>query len=370
MNSCLFNTTETNKNNINRKTHLLLLSDLIHREKELKKLNKFYDIDSINDILGPVGRYMHQCKKTDAYDIIDEADILAKDSINKRYVLAVAAPINFVKTNKLRFNQTFSRILEGLQQDIPVFFISEPGCHLYYIWLDYSPDFSIEEFNLSKSVNGLCVALSTDIGKLALRAPDNTINWLNSLLQKKDLYQAFTEKRNGQKYSQKANALFEKINELSEKKLNAELQLTTKKLNRLIIEENYLTLSPKLPKLNYECPNTRTTTFNCLIKNSGFCEWHSKGDAAESLKYVMQEMADITKQNCLPIFSLSSFIDYCISEHHLLDRRINRNKAELNKTQIQATGKNSLRQNIEKLPPEEKVILKALFDFPEDDANG
>lgn len=212
--------------NFSRKTQVLLCGEIKNQISDLKQINKFCDVDSIGEILGDNSCYIKQCRNSSTYVAIDES----YNGVKRDQIIAAAVPINFpLIDDKEIYYTTKALILQLIEKSVPTFFISEPECHLYYIWL----------------------------------------------INEKDGY-----------------------------------------------------------KVKYECPHSRTDKFVCLINKSGFCEKINDDEYYNSICSLLNELKKITKQICLPVFQLSTFIDYCIADHHYTDRKLGVRSEKLQKNRF------------------------------------
>lgn len=114
-----------------------------------------------------------------------------------------------------------------------------------------SPDFCIEEFNLSLPMEDLCKVVSNDNYNISLSAPVNTIGWLNELLCVPNYYNNLILKKPDLSFSGEVKKLVEKTKDYRSNpdnpfhKLNQNKKYKIKRLNRLLLEETYPNQTPK-----------------------------------------------------------------------------------------------------------------------------
>ncbi len=102
--------------------------------------------------------------------------------------------------------------------------------------------FSKGEFKYPFTIEGLCKAIKDDGYKLSLKASENTIDWLNELLERPNFYDEVHEKHPYFEFSEAIKSLVEKTKNYRDKDFSSiekEQQDNVKKLNRLILMKNF-----------------------------------------------------------------------------------------------------------------------------------
>ncbi len=125
------------------------------------------------------------------------------------------------------YDERFTRVLEGSTASI---------------------DFAAAEFNEKVTVDKLCAAIKADGYDIALKAPENTMAWLNELLTGPGFFEKVLEKKEMIAYTAEIKTLVSLTNRYRAKKsaaLTEEEQTNIKRLNRLLIESIYAQQSPK-----------------------------------------------------------------------------------------------------------------------------
>ena len=111
------------------------------------------------------------------------------------------------------------------------------------IWAGFSKD----EFMLPFKISNLCRAIKDDNYELGQKPPNESIEWLNSILEIPNFYDIVSKKKNF-KDTNRVSDFVEKTNESRKKifeNLNYEEQFKIKKLNRIVLEEAYPQETPK-----------------------------------------------------------------------------------------------------------------------------
>ncbi len=106
--------------------------------------------------------------------------------------------------------------------------------------------FEFEEQDYDVSL--LCSAIQADIN-ISLKAHENSVFWLNELLQIPNLYEEFKKKIQAEGFSQEIDALLERTKDVRIKKFseqNKDIQKDIVKLNRLLLEHFYPQRTPKI----------------------------------------------------------------------------------------------------------------------------
>ncbi len=110
-------------------------------------------------------------------------------------------------------------------------------------------NFYADEFKPPMTIARLCTVINNDqYNNISLKAPINTLAWLNELLMVPDFYTALHAKKPGKSFSNTVMDLINKTNNYRNKSyssLNNDEQNTIKQLNRLLLEETYLQETPK-----------------------------------------------------------------------------------------------------------------------------
>ena len=153
--------------------------------------------------------------------------------------------------------------------------------------------FSKEEFMLPFTVSSLCEAIKDDKYGLSQKSPNESIEWLNSILEISNFFDIVSKKKNF-KDNHRVLDFVKKTNESRKKiyrDLNDKEKVTIKKLNRIIIEEAYPHETPKFReevKLEplYQVFQNLETTFRNQKK---------LGDANKAYYYKKQEMLKNTR---------------------------------------------------------------------------
>ncbi len=114
-----------------------------------------------------------------------------------------------------------------------------------------SPDFSVYQFKLTQTIEGLCQAINVDIHDLSLKDTKSQIDMLNELLKLPDFYDKLCQRKKNINFSVKVKMLAKKTKKFQNSKfstLSEENQNNIKKLNRLSLEEAYPLETPKSKK--------------------------------------------------------------------------------------------------------------------------
>lgn len=137
-----------------------------------------------------------------------------------------------------------------------------------------SIDFTAEEFKGDFTVEKLCRAIMADGFRLSLKAPENTLPWLNEILKVQDFFDKVLEKKEIIMYTPEAKKfvhLTSRYRSKSFEGLSEEEQGNIKRLNRLMIENVYSQESPK-------------AKFIIAVRSKLFCNEEEKKDYLESRK--------------------------------------------------------------------------------------
>ncbi len=159
---------------------------------------------------------------------------------------------------------------------------SSKGCQNYYDrsftkTLDGSIatiDFTAEEFKGDFTVEKLCRAIKADGFRLSLKAPENTLIWLNEILKVPDFFDKVLEKKEIIMYTPEAKKFVHLTSRYRSKSFETsseEEQGNIKRLNRLMIENVYSQESPK-------------AKFIIAVRSKLFCNEEEKKDYLESRK--------------------------------------------------------------------------------------
>ena len=103
------------------------------------------------------------------------------------------------------------------------------------------------EFNDSLTIKELCDVITSVNENLSLKAPAHTVEWMNELLQDTSLYDILSTRIN-RKFSSEMIELASKTADYRNKlfsELNEDRQLMIRRLNRLLLEETFPTVTPK-----------------------------------------------------------------------------------------------------------------------------
>ncbi|MHB8108748.1 MAG: hypothetical protein ACYDHW_01805 [Syntrophorhabdaceae bacterium] len=111
-----------------------------------------------------------------------------------------------------------------------------------------STDFVAAEFNETLTVDRLCRAITADGYNVSMKAPENTLQWLNELLRRPEFFDKVLEKKEMIVYTPEIKELVRSTNQHRTKRF-ADLTEGEKSniriLNRLLIESLYTQESPK-----------------------------------------------------------------------------------------------------------------------------
>lgn len=109
--------------------------------------------------------------------------------------------------------------------------------------------FCVDEFKLPLSIEKLCRVINNENYNIPLNAPNNTLDWLNELLKMPNFYDILKAKKPNMSFSNiKITESVDKTKDYRNKSfsnLNNSEQSNIKRLNRLLLEENYSQETPK-----------------------------------------------------------------------------------------------------------------------------
>lgn len=108
-----------------------------------------------------------------------------------------------------------------------------------------TPDFHASEFKQSSDLRALCRETTKKGFGKHIYAGINSVNRLNELLQVPNLYASMRRKYPGYRFSDAVNTLAQEYSAQRYLNLEADAQETIKKLNRCLLEERYLEITPK-----------------------------------------------------------------------------------------------------------------------------
>lgn len=159
------------------------------------------------------------------------------------------------KDNECRnyYDQSSTRVLEGSIASI---------------------EFVKEEFKGELSVEKLCQAIKADGYHLSVKAPENSLEWLNDVLRIPDLQEKILEKKEIMMYTpeiKKFTHLTMKYHSRSFGSLNEEEQKNILRLNRLMLENLY----------EKDCPKAK---YIIIVRVRSVCNEEEKKDYLESRK--------------------------------------------------------------------------------------
>lgn len=115
--------------------------------------------------------------------------------------------------------------------------VGSPEFYLFYAF----------EFEKNYHVKSLCDVIKADISP-SLKAPDNTLEWLNELLKEPNLYEELFKKKQKAEFSQEIDTLIELTKHFRNKRfseLDNDSRKDIIKLNRLLLEYIYPHLIPR-----------------------------------------------------------------------------------------------------------------------------
>lgn len=170
------------------------------------------------------------------------------------------------------YDRSFTRLLDGSTASI---------------------DFVAQEFKGSQTVEKLCNALKADGYNLSVKAPGNTLEYLNEILRVPDFFDKVLKKKEMITHTPEIQALFHLTNRYRMKifqNLGDDEQNNIKRLNRLLIENLY---AQDAPKSQYIIA-VRTKMFPSEEEKKDYLERRKKGEMKdrgyENLKYSIFEL--------------------------------------------------------------------------------
>lgn len=161
-------------------------------------------------------------------------------------------------------------------------------------------DFKEDEFNYPYrhyKVDRLCKAIKADGFESPLKSPENTIQWLNELLQITDLYDTFFGKQGVQKSSKVIKELIKETETCRNRdfsQLDDEKQNNIKRLNRLLLEKYY----------SHEIPYSGTKSSDDILKS-------------ELLKFINRNVREKNEESDISISSTNGNDSYIPSFHQI-----------------------------------------------------
>jgi len=151
------------------KTQVLVHTELSDRALiELPSLNKFSGLNKIEEILGPVGCFIFECK-SDRYTILTERTPISE--IKQEQILAAAVPVSFILREDL-YNRAMDIVFHCLNTKIPIFLISQPFCTLYNIWITKEKDQKYLQYICSKNRTINCPGAKETVNAYSCKAKE------------------------------------------------------------------------------------------------------------------------------------------------------------------------------------------------------
>ncbi len=140
-----------------------------------------------------------------------------------------------------------------------------------------SIDFVAQEFKRALNVDKLCKAIKEDGYKLSIKAPENTLAWLNEILKVPDFFDKVLENKEIVMYTPELKRFVHLTNRYRSKgfgNLSEEEQEDIKRLNRLTIESIYAQESPK-------------AQYIIAVRTKIFCNEEEKNDFLEKRRKII-----------------------------------------------------------------------------------